>query len=73
MKTAKTGIWIACMESTNFNFQAMGVTKAEAIQALEKGLRQHCQQYRATKFWDASDFNTREFKQGMCYRDFEVI
>lgn len=64
-------VTIAHLETSNFNFQAIGINEAYALKSLKAGWKQHCKEYQLdTPFSDFADsvwFSTLTL--GQCNRD----
>jgi hypothetical protein len=64
------------LETRNFYFETFGTTKKDALKQLKKGLIMHGQQYGIDLNWYheyIEEINTVEIKQGVVYRDGEII
>lgn len=71
-------IFHATLETSNFTFEAFGLTAADAKTALETGLLKHAAQYSnrlSADWWRPfeSDIAIREVAFGECYRDREKL
>ena len=67
-------IYRATYESSNFEFEGYGLTRAEALKTLKDGLRKHTEQYDLEKDWySKDDINIYTFEFGVPYRDSDVI
>lgn len=68
----------AALETPNYQFEALGKSKAEALAALHAGLAVHAHQHRPyleAEWWKrfADDIQITEFELGACYRDREFL
>jgi hypothetical protein len=68
-------LYHATLETTNFFFDAYGVTQAEALKAMEDGWREHRRQTGASDKWvDVLDsVQVREVRTGSAWRDRERL
>jgi hypothetical protein len=64
-------IWVATLETQNFNFSAYHMTEREARFALEQGLKAHGEQFQLDSDWWAiyeDSIYVREVELGHAYR-----
>jgi hypothetical protein len=62
-------LWVASLETQNFNFTAYGTTKDEANLTLQLGLANHAKQYDLDFDWYfADDIICQEVALGHAYR-----
>jgi hypothetical protein len=61
-------------ESSNFEFEGYGLTRAEALKTLKDGLRKHTEQHELEKGWySKDDINIYLYRFGVPYRDCDTI
>lgn len=68
-------VFHASLESRNFSFAAIGLTKAKAIEALVKGLNKHTEVLNLDPDWYSidGDIGVTEMKIDAAYRDHSEI
>jgi len=73
MATPKIRLWWAHLETRNYEFDAFGLTEAEALAELKAGWRRHRLQSGATMTWselvEGGDVNAMEIETHTCYID----
>lgn len=63
-------IYLAECSTRSFDFQAVGLDREQATQAMHNGLRQHAHSHELGQAWSKEqDFNVHIMEPGQCYRD----